>query len=253
MWHRAANARLEKPYFVERPDITFMRALGCRAYPLNEIGKAIAQHKPISAAVRERVGHPKFGPRAHLGYVIGYGSTLFRKHSTNIYRIWCPGLKSCHTLATRDVTFNEHKRYDPEELDSTHLMTRELGPVLMDFDIQHMLDDVDNAVYAGVPYKLPPELVEEEAQPGQQENQGPSESQDPVQMEGLEDTGQELQKVGYPTPPDSIYTLIQAFATFDFHDEIRKGITYKLHRSQLEAYPPPRNYKAVKNHRFAAQ
>ena len=60
--------------------------------------------------------------------------------------------------------------YDPEELDITHLMTRELGPILLDFDIQHLFDDVDDAVYAGVPYELPSELVQEEAQPGQQED-----------------------------------------------------------------------------------
>ena len=92
VWHEAANRRLNTAYFVEKPDVSFMRILGCRAYPLNEIGKAIAQHKPISAAIQQSQGHPKFGPRAHLGYLVGYGSTLFRKHSTNIYRIWCLGL-----------------------------------------------------------------------------------------------------------------------------------------------------------------
>src|SRR5438034_8460461 len=157
VWHEAANRRLNTAYFVEKPDVSFMRILGCRAYPLNEIGKAIAQHKPISAALQRKDGHPKFGPRAHIGYLIGYGSTLFRKHSTNIYRIWCPGLRSSHTLATRDVTFNELKIYDPEEVDTTHLMTRELGPILRGPE-------------------LPSELVEEPQGPeGQQGQQGQEE------------------------------------------------------------------------------
>ena len=51
--------------------------------------------------------------------------------------------------------------YDPEEVDTTHLMTRELGPILRDYDIQHLLDDVEDAIYTGVPYELPSELVEE--------------------------------------------------------------------------------------------
>ena len=54
VWHEAANRRLNTAYFVEKPNVSFMRVLGCRAYPLNEIGKAIAQHKPISAAIRRK-------------------------------------------------------------------------------------------------------------------------------------------------------------------------------------------------------
>ena len=50
--------------------------------------------------------------------------------------------------------------FDPEDLDATHLMTHELGPVLRDYDIQHLLEDVEDAVYAGVPYELPTELIE---------------------------------------------------------------------------------------------
>ena len=87
MWHTAANKRLRKPYFVEKPDLSFIRVLSCRAYPLNEIRKAIAQYKPITTAIQKRVGYPKFGPRAYIGYLIGYGSTLFRKYSTNIFCI----------------------------------------------------------------------------------------------------------------------------------------------------------------------
>ena len=50
--------------------------------------------------------------------------------------------------------------FDLEDLDATHLMTYELGPVLRDYDIQHLLEDVEDAVYAGVPYELPTELTE---------------------------------------------------------------------------------------------
>ena len=41
------------------------------------------------------------------------------------------------------------------------MITRELGLILRDYDIQYLLDDVEDAIYAGVPYELPSELVEE--------------------------------------------------------------------------------------------
>jgi len=162
--------------------------------------------------------------------------------------------------------------YDPEDVDSTHLMVRELGPILQDYDIQPLLEDVEDAVYEGVPFELPSDLVDE---PGQGSGQGPS-AQDPSDLEGqpegeieaveesVQDAVQEKGKapevedlqVGYPfpTPPESsFHALIQAFAMPSFHAEVRKGVTYKLHRSQLQDYPPPKNFKAVQSHRFGPQ
>ena len=91
-------------------------------------------------------------------------------------------------LATRDVTFNKLKIYDPEDVDATHLMVRELEPILQDYDIQHLLEDIDDAVYEGVPFELPSELVEE---PDQGSGQGPS-AQEPSDLEGEIEAVKEL-------------------------------------------------------------
>jgi len=74
------------------PSIAHLRVYGCRAYPLNP---RIPRKK-------------KLEPRAHIGYLVGY-------NSTNIFRIWVPSEKK--VIATRDVTFNETRFYDPEEPD----------------------------------------------------------------------------------------------------------------------------------------
>ena len=155
--------------------------------------------------------------------------------------------------------------YDPEEVDTTHLMTRELGPILRDYDIQHLLDDVEDAVYAGVPYELPSELVEEpqgpEGQQGQQGQEGQvaatheadqpqgqlSRVETPAEVETLAEGPSDSlivapQTTAYPTPPESsFHALIEAFANVSFHAEIQRGITFKPHRHQLP--PAPKNYQ----------
>jgi hypothetical protein len=48
----------------------------------------------------------KLWPRADIGYLVGYDSS-------NIFRIWIPAKNK--VIATRDVTFDETKKYDPSE------------------------------------------------------------------------------------------------------------------------------------------
>ena len=144
-------------------------------------------------------------------------------------------------------------------------MVRELGPILRDYDIQHLLDDVDDAVYAGVLYELPSELVDQgqqgQGQSGQEQGE-PDQPEEPVREPVEESVLETVQKeenapedlpVGYPfpTPPDSSFHVL-AQADTSFHAEIRKGITYKLHRSQLQDYPPP-HFRSLQSHRFADQ
>ena len=70
------------------PQVAHLRVFGCRAYPL----------------IKNRSKLNKLGPRAHIGYLVGY-------KSTNIFRIWILSLR--RVISIRDVTFNEDTFYDP--------------------------------------------------------------------------------------------------------------------------------------------
>ncbi|XP_044714786.1 uncharacterized protein HRG_11821 [Hirsutella rhossiliensis] len=55
---------------------------------------------------RKDINQFKLGPRAHVGYFVGY-------HASNIYRIWVPKLNQ--VILSRDVRFNEEEFFDPEK------------------------------------------------------------------------------------------------------------------------------------------
>ena len=86
-WHTYANWKLKQRVYVTKPDLSFLKVYGCKAFILNDLGKAIAQGKPPTQKAREEAGSVKFGPRAHVGYLVGYGPTLWQRHSTNTFRI----------------------------------------------------------------------------------------------------------------------------------------------------------------------
>ncbi|KAM4067558.1 integrase core domain-containing protein [Hirsutella rhossiliensis] len=79
-------------YQQTQPDITFLKAYGCRAYPLNKQALQNKQKKDL-----------KTDPHAEIGYLVGYDST-------NIFRIWIPSTSEVRRV--RDVTFNESLFYD---------------------------------------------------------------------------------------------------------------------------------------------
>jgi hypothetical protein len=62
---------------------------GCRAYPL----------------IQKTPKKQKLRPRAQIGYLVGY-------NSSNIFRIWVPDRK---VIETGDATFDESKKYDPDD------------------------------------------------------------------------------------------------------------------------------------------
>ena len=73
-----------------RPSIAHLRIIGCRAYTkINNIPKK-----------------SKMAPRALIGYLVGYDST-------NIFRVWVPQKRK--VIRSRDVIFDEDKRYDPNQ------------------------------------------------------------------------------------------------------------------------------------------
>ncbi|XP_044714486.1 reverse transcriptase (RNA-dependent DNA polymerase) domain-containing protein [Hirsutella rhossiliensis] len=78
--------------FINQPDITFLKAYGCRAYPLTPQALQNRQKKDL-----------KTDPHTEIGYLVGYDST-------NIFRIWIPSTSEVRRV--RDVTFNESIFYD---------------------------------------------------------------------------------------------------------------------------------------------
>lgn len=78
----------------DRPDVSHLRAYGCRAYPLTHNVKAGLDRRS------------KLAPRAYVGYLVGYVGI-------SIYKIWIPEL--AEVLITRDVTFNENQFYNPQD------------------------------------------------------------------------------------------------------------------------------------------
>jgi hypothetical protein len=74
-----------------KPSIAHLKVYGCRAYPL----------------IQEIPRKQKLNPRAQIGYLVGY-------ESTNIFRIWIP--EKHQVIKTRDVTFDELRKYHPDDL-----------------------------------------------------------------------------------------------------------------------------------------
>lgn len=91
-WYRPPNVDFDATKDL-RPDWHGIYAYGCKAYPLNSRYKA-----------GRDVNQFKLGPRAHVGYLVGY-------HASNIYRIWVP--KHNQVILSRDVRFNEEEFFDP--------------------------------------------------------------------------------------------------------------------------------------------
>lgn len=77
-----------------RPDQSFLRVFGCKAYAMT----ATAQKK------EERL--QRLNPKAWVGFLIGY-------RSSNIYRIWIPSLN--RIINTRDVLFKENEVFDGDK------------------------------------------------------------------------------------------------------------------------------------------
>ena len=158
-WFSFLNQKRGAHYYQERPDLSYMKPIGCRAYPLNEMGKAIAHHENVPLKTQQAKGLSKFGPRAHIGYLVGYGSSLFRPHIGNIFRIWVPNLRSGFTLSSRDVTFDESKFYEPkiEEKDQA-IPENTMRHILFQYDLDGDIADVEDAIIEGVIFEVPASL-----------------------------------------------------------------------------------------------
>jgi hypothetical protein len=190
-WHEFVNKGLGRQLFIEKPDISFFRALGCRAYPLNEIGKAMAEHKGVTKQMKARyAGGRKFAPRAHIGYLVGYGQTLFRRHSTNIFRIYVPGL-GIRALATRDVTFDETQFFDPKTCDIMAKMTPAIAAAIDAADVLPTLEDFENGPFSVTTEPLPEELFHP---PDKEQQNTAAAAAEAAAAEGVEDSPAEKTK-----------------------------------------------------------
>lgn len=88
----AAENNRDSGYIQTQPDITYLKAYGCQAYPLT---------REAQEGIRKR--DLKTQPHAEVGYLVVYDST-------NIFRIWIPERQEVRRV--RDVTFNETHFYD---------------------------------------------------------------------------------------------------------------------------------------------
>jgi hypothetical protein len=79
------------------PSLAYLHIIGCKAYTL------------IHGIPRLK----KMEPRAQIGYLVGY-------NSTNQWRIWDPRKNQVRVL--RDVTFDDTKLYDPQQLPLPELL-----------------------------------------------------------------------------------------------------------------------------------
>jgi hypothetical protein len=105
----------------DQPDLSNLRAYGCRAYPLTDEAKAITYRKA------------KLSPRAYIGYLVGYVAT-------NIYRIWVPELRQ--VKITRDVTFDEGQYYEGNH--RTKEQTQQVIPYIIE------VENEDNSSITGL-------------------------------------------------------------------------------------------------------
>ena len=115
---------------IDRPDLTALRAYGCKAYPLRE--EILRDENKVLR---------KTQPRAHIGYLVGYAAS-------NIYDIWVPSQSK--VIRTRDVTFEETEFYEEaakppsQEPDSED----DFQPLSLDSE-EESESDAESTIYVG--------------------------------------------------------------------------------------------------------
>ena len=80
-----------------QPDLTHLRAYGCKVFCLSRHVQRNLQRKK------------RLLPSAHIGFLVGYSSS-------NIFRIWVPRLGK--VMSMRDVKFNEDNFYSKQDIEA---------------------------------------------------------------------------------------------------------------------------------------
>ena len=109
-----------------QPRQQHLRAFGCKIYALTT--KAKKRDNRLQ----------KLAPRAWIGFLVGYTSS-------NIYRVWVPGLG--RTISTRDVAFNEAEFFNGD--------LQNLRDDIREVDLQQLAQDLQEIAATNIDEELP--------------------------------------------------------------------------------------------------
>ncbi|KAM4063276.1 reverse transcriptase (RNA-dependent DNA polymerase) [Hirsutella rhossiliensis] len=237
------NNNRDTGYQQLQPDITFLKAYGCRAYPLTTQALQNKQKKDL-----------KTDPHTEIGYLVGYDST-------NIFRIWIPS--SSEVRRVRDVTFNEHEFYEGK--------VEPQKPIPQRLEVQLPAHIEDESEYEEIPTRM----EEHDPQPdtpssttsGQEDTSTIQVQLEHSEHENSEDqdefhdadnpyptpdpaqSDQQLRRSSRPPKPRNFGSF--ASSQNHFHSSFFLGREEKLHSRSLP--PEPTSYKELSTHRFGPQ
>ncbi|KAK2680471.1 Ribonuclease H superfamily, partial [Fusarium oxysporum f. sp. vasinfectum] len=233
-----------------QPDVTHLKAYGCRAYPMT--GKALrnTQKKDL-----------KTEAHAETGYLVGYDSS-------NIFRIWIP--ERSEVRRVRDVTFNEKVFFDPKDHPNNPNSVSTRRQQLQLQLPQHIESDTDEEIdqIRSADETLPEIIVNTQGlqltSSSDHTSQEPDE--EPDQGHDAYDAYPSPQLTTSSAPPEPANQQLrsqrqrrparkllenEAQKKAGFHIYTRsffQGREEKLHRRSLP--PEPRNWKELQGHRF---
>jgi hypothetical protein len=213
-------------YQETRPDITHLRAYGCKAYPMT---------KEALQGIQKRALKTK--AHAEVGYLIGYDST-------NIFRIWIPSKSEVRRV--RDVTFNEKTFYQGHHLIQPTQRIEVQLPQHIDDETEYEDFDTQSTIIVNTT---------------QNQHTDTSPSQEGSQLSGSEpeDLLSAVRSPDYrdlltpaPSDQDSQYQRSQPRRSQrlqnsqSYHSSFSVGRLEKPHRRSLP--PEPRNWKELDGH-----
>ncbi|KAM4067341.1 reverse transcriptase (RNA-dependent DNA polymerase) [Hirsutella rhossiliensis] len=226
------------------PDITHLKAYGCKAYPLTTTALQGTQKRDL-----------KTQPHAEIGYLVGYDSH-------NIYRIWIPSRSEVRRV--RDVTFDESQVYQKSAGDIP-LVTKEpeiLFPEHIDSESEDE-EPNDQMVSQSAPEKrvrfqdevaqlLSPKETPEPLDTifvAGPEDPPPNSEPEPDQLQTC------TRKSKTPQEPIRRSARIQAreksHPSASFHSAFRAAREERLHKRSLP--PEPRSWRELDSHPFGDQ
>ncbi|KAM4061459.1 reverse transcriptase (RNA-dependent DNA polymerase) [Hirsutella rhossiliensis] len=209
-------------YQQDQPDITFLKAYGCRAYPLTPQALQNRQKKDL-----------KTDPHTEIGYLVGYDST-------NIFRIWIPSTSEVRRV--RDVTFNESIFYDGND--------QPPEPIPQRVEVQLPAHIEDESDYEEIPTQIDepePDPVEQSPQPQTKETP-PRLWYNPNHL--IMRT--RMIRMSFMTFSTHIRHRTPVRVTLSHGAQpALQSLRRKLHRRHLP--PEPTTYKELRTHRFGPQ
>ena len=226
-----------------KPDITFLKAYGCKAYPLTVQALNNTQKKDL-----------KTSPHAEVGYLVGYDFT-------NIFRIWIPSRDEIRRV--RDVKFAEDSFYDPDlsapsDQEHSRLKVQLPAHIEDESDYEEISEDITQTPESATEVQPDDTIVVQTDEPldHTDTDQNPYPSPAPTRdspPDSLQLTPLSRQPaVAAPQPRRSQRPpqprkrgAFSAFTTGRFHSSFFLGREEKLHQRSLP--PEPKTWKDLKN------